>query len=148
MLTFDCERRLFWSKRSFKQWGSILFFLNRYCGVIGHAPIFIQLFARPGSALYPLCGPVYSYHQFLAVIMQTIVVCMPPRFPDKPCICGDLTHRRTVTFLTRTYALYDRSRLVLVGLTSLALAGSAVGGVGHSHLEICLALKRIDQPSS
>jgi hypothetical protein len=33
----------------------------------------------------------------------------------------------------RTYALYDRSRTVLVGLTSLALAGVVVGGVSRDH---------------
>ncbi|KAF9780089.1 hypothetical protein BJ322DRAFT_310118 [Thelephora terrestris] len=106
-LTFDCERRLFWSPHSFKQWGSILFFLNRYCGVIGNAPVFIQLFVQPGPALY-LCKPVYSYHQILAVITQAIVV---------------------LTFVTRTYALYDRSRAVLAGLVSLALGGIMLGGV-------------------
>lgn len=42
-----------------------------------------------------------------------------------------LCHRWTVAFITRTYALYDRSRAVLVGLVSLALAGIALGGVSR-----------------
>lgn len=72
-LTFDRERRLFWSQRSSKQWGSVLFFLNRYCGVIGNAPVFIQKFAQHNSALYFHCKLMRSYHQILAVIMQTII---------------------------------------------------------------------------
>ena len=92
ILTIGCERRLFWSKRSLKQWGSILFFLNRYCGVLGHAPVFIQLFAMPGSALHTLCKPVYSYHQFLAVVMQSIVARASPCLLKKLCIRRDLAH--------------------------------------------------------
>lgn len=34
-----------------------------------------------------------------------------------------------VTFIAGTYALYDRTRAVLVGLVSLALAGIAASGV-------------------
>lgn len=43
----------------------------------------------------------------------------------------NLTLDRTVTFIARTYALYNRSRAVLVGLTSLAFTAIAVGGVSH-----------------
>lgn len=64
--------------------------------------------------------------------MQTIVVRMSLCSPKISCIRKDLAHCQTVTFIARTYALYDRSRVVLVGLTSLALAGIAVGGVSHS----------------
>ena len=74
-LTVDRERRLFWSRQGLKQWGSLLFFLNRYCGVIGHAPVVVQAFASPRSAMFTLCGPLQSYHQILAIAMQTIVGC-------------------------------------------------------------------------
>ena len=74
-LTLDCERRLFWSRQGLKQWGSLLFFLNRYCGVLGHAPVIIQTFAPPGSVMYPLCPHLQFYHQILAIIMQTIIGC-------------------------------------------------------------------------
>ncbi|KAF9785826.1 hypothetical protein BJ322DRAFT_743865 [Thelephora terrestris] len=106
-LTLDRERSLFWSKGGFKQWGSVLFFLNRYCGVIGHAPVFIQKFAQSNSTLYLLCKPIHSYHQILALIMQTII---------------------GMTFVMRTYALYDRSRVVLVGLICLGATEIAVTG--------------------
>lgn len=72
-LTFGREFNLFWSLKSFKRWGSILFLLNRYCGVIGHAPIFVEIFTRPGSAL---CGHLHLYHQFLGIVMQSIVAGM------------------------------------------------------------------------
>lgn len=75
-LTFDREFRLFWSRRSIEQWGSVLFFVNRYCGIIGHVPVIVQMFARPESALYRLCKPEYLYHEILAVVMQTVIGCM------------------------------------------------------------------------
>ena len=76
LLTFGRERRLFWSWHHLKRWGSIMFFLNRYLGVVGHVPVFIYIFARPGSTLYLVCDPVHLYHQCLAVIVQTFVACM------------------------------------------------------------------------
>lgn len=105
VLTLDRERRLVWSRCSF-QWGTILFFLNRYCGVIGHALVLIQKFAQSNSPLYHFCKPLYLYHQILAVVMQAII---------------------GLAFVTRTYALYDRSRTVLIGLVSLAFSGIAFG---------------------
>ena len=90
-LTFARERRLFWSWGTSKQWGSVLFFLNRYCGVIGHAPVVIEKFTRPKSTLYLLCGPLGLYHQALAIIMQTIVGCM------SSCISNISYSRRDLT---------------------------------------------------
>lgn len=72
-LTFDLERRLFWSQRSFKQLGSVLFFLNRYCAIIGYAPLVIQKFVLPESPLYLLCNPVHPYRKVLAFLTQTII---------------------------------------------------------------------------
>ena len=85
-LTVDRERRLFWSRQGLKQWGSLLFFLNRYCGVIGHAPVVVQAFASPRSAVSTLCGNLQSYHQILAITMQTIVGCMSLHATSTPCI--------------------------------------------------------------
>jgi hypothetical protein len=72
-LTFERERRLVWAQCSFKQWGTVLFLLNRYCGVFGHVPVILLKFSQPESALYLLCKPLYSYHQSLAVAMQAII---------------------------------------------------------------------------
>ena len=79
LLTFDRERRLFWSRNGLKQWGSLLFFSNRYCGTLGHIPVIIQAFVPPESPLYRQCYLLRSYHQILAVIMQTIAGCTPFR---------------------------------------------------------------------
>lgn len=79
LLTFDRERRLFWSRDGLKQWGSLLFFFNRYCGTLGHIPVIIQAFVPPESPLYQQCYRLHSYHQALAVIMQTIAGCTPFR---------------------------------------------------------------------
>lgn len=76
LLTFDRERRLFWSRNGFQQWGSLLFFLNRYCGILGHIPVLIQTFVPSETSLYRHCDLLHSYHQILAVIMQTIAGCM------------------------------------------------------------------------
>jgi len=75
-LTVGRERRLFWSRQGLKQWGSLLFFLNRYLGVLGHAPVFVQAFATPRVAMSFFCGHLQFYHQMLAIIMQAIVGCM------------------------------------------------------------------------
>lgn len=77
-LTLDLECRLFWSRRGFGQWGSLLFFLNRYCGILGHVPFVMQKFVRPKSALYLLCQPVHPYRQALAFTSQSIIGCMLP----------------------------------------------------------------------
>lgn len=127
-LTFGRECNLFWSLNSFKRWGSILFFLNRYCGVIGHTLIFAQVFVRPDSAL---CKHLRGYHQFLAIGMQSIVACMSPCSHYVPYIRRNPAHHQTGTFIMRTYALYDRSRVVLVGLLFTALAGFGTGIVSH-----------------
>ena len=76
VLTVDRERRLFWSRRGLKKWGSLLFFLNRYCGVLGHAPVFVQAFASPRVSMSAFCGHLQFYHQILAITMQTIVGCV------------------------------------------------------------------------
>jgi hypothetical protein len=90
-LTFEREYRLFWSRRNIKQWGYILFFLNRYCGILGHVPVIVEMFPLPKSSLYSICKPVNSYHQVLAVMMQTIIGCtslsttiLPPRGLSSP----------------------------------------------------------------
>lgn len=73
VLTLDRECHLFWSRRITKQWGPVLFFVNRCCGILGHIPVITQMVARPKSSLYSLCKPEYLYHQILVVIIQTII---------------------------------------------------------------------------
>lgn len=73
LLTLGREWRLLWKWNSLRQWGSILFFLNRYCGIIGHTPIFVEIFASQDSAF---CRHMHAYHQALAALMQTIIAGM------------------------------------------------------------------------
>lgn len=73
-LTLGHEWRLLWKRDSLRRWGSILFFLNRYCGIIGHAPVFVETFTSQNS---PLCRHIHAYHQALAALMQTITAGMP-----------------------------------------------------------------------
>lgn len=82
MLTFGRERRLFWSQRRVKQWGPVLFFANRYCGVVGHVPVIIQMIPRPKSTAYLFCKPEYLYHEILVFVMQTIIGCTSLRVAD------------------------------------------------------------------
>ncbi|KAF9777350.1 hypothetical protein BJ322DRAFT_1097000, partial [Thelephora terrestris] len=56
---------------------------------------------RHNSALNRICKPFFPYRQILTFMMQTVI--------------GSI-------FITRTYALYNRSRAVLAGLTSLGFA--------------------------
>ena len=83
LLTLDRELRLLWTRNCLKRWGSILFFLNRYCGTIGHIPIFVEIFVQPESAL---CKYVHAYHQLLAAVMQMIVAGMPLCSSYTPCV--------------------------------------------------------------
>lgn len=50
---------------------------------------------------------MHAYHQILAILMQLVIA---------------------ATFVTRIYALYDKSRLVLFGLTAIVIAGGGAGG--------------------
>lgn len=104
LLTLGREWRLLWKRNNLRRWGSIFFFLNRYCGIIGHVPVFVEIFVSQDSAL---CRYMHAYHQALAVLMQTTIA---------------------ATFVTRTYVLYDKNRLVLFGLIAMTLAGIGAGG--------------------
>ena len=46
----------------------------------------------------------------------------------------------------RTYALYDRSRVVLIGLISIALAGFGTGIVSHDHWKYAYPFVEMKRP--
>jgi len=78
ILTFPAEVDRFWSPLRIRQWGTFIFVVNRYVGIIGHIPIIYSYFFVPSPGLMvgqqdSKCGPVHKYHQFLAVIIQTSV---------------------------------------------------------------------------
>ncbi|KAJ3507075.1 hypothetical protein NLJ89_g6507 [Agrocybe chaxingu] len=119
LLTFNSEYTRFWRTKGLT-WASSLFYLNRYLSLFGHVPVIVQYFwlsTDPDRLSvydlpYPLsssriscinrCNPLVSFHQYLAVIVQVVVGIM---------------------LILRTYALYNRNRIVLA---ILCIAGLTV----------------------
>lgn len=101
-LTFSAELDRFWSPLQMRQWGTFIFIVNRYVGLLGHVPIVYSYFFVPPPHLMvgqqdPRCLPLHKFHQFLAVVVQTTVGAI---------------------LLTRVYALWERNRIILWGLLS------------------------------
>lgn len=102
ILTFSAELDRFWSPLQMRQWGTFIFIVNRYVGLLGHVPIvYSYFFVHPPYLMVgqqdPKCYPLHKFHQFLAVVVQTTVGAI---------------------LLTRVYALWGRSRIVLWSLLS------------------------------
>ncbi|CAA7265559.1 unnamed protein product [Cyclocybe aegerita] len=91
-LTFNSEYNRFWRTKGLT-WASSLFYLNRYLSLFGHVPVIVQYFwSSTDPDRLSVCNPLVSFHQYLAVIVQVIVGIM---------------------LILRTYALYNRKRIVL-----------------------------------
>lgn len=78
ILTFPAELDRFWSPLKIRQWGTLIFIINRYVGLWGHVPIIYSYFFVPPSDTLvgqqdSKCYPLHKYHQFLAVTVQTSV---------------------------------------------------------------------------
>ena len=61
-----------------RQWGTFIFIVNRYVGLLGHVPIIYSYFFIPSPDLVvgqqdSKCDPLHKYHQILAVVVQTCV---------------------------------------------------------------------------
>lgn len=100
ILTFPLELERFWSPLQMRQWGTFIFIVNRYIGLLGHVPIIYSYFFVPPpdpvvGQQDSRCYPLHKYHQFLAVAVQTSVGAI---------------------MLTRVYALWERNRIILWGL--------------------------------
>ncbi|KAF9787852.1 hypothetical protein BJ322DRAFT_1045554 [Thelephora terrestris] len=115
ILTFHAELDRFWSPLRIRQWGTFIFIVNRYLGLLGHVPIVYSYFFVPLEDLMagqqdPKCQVLHKYHQFLAVVVQTSVGAI---------------------LLTRVYALWDRSRIILWALLAyyFGFAGFAVWAI-------------------
>ncbi|KAG7448380.1 uncharacterized protein BT62DRAFT_702350 [Guyanagaster necrorhizus] len=94
----------FWVHGAFS-WAAFFFYLNRYLGIFGHVPVVVEYFWTG----YPP-NKVQTYHQYFVIIVQIVVAVM---------------------LIMRTYALYDRSRKILViqicvTLTAIGLGAYAV----------------------
>lgn len=93
-LTFEREIEHFWKRARFTV-VSTLFVTNRYLGLLGPIPVVLEYFTQLPS---PRCRQLQRYHQYYAIISQVIV---------------------GVVLIARTFALYNRSRRVLVALIIL-----------------------------
>ncbi|KAF7349433.1 hypothetical protein MSAN_01733200 [Mycena sanguinolenta] len=96
-LTIPREVSRYWGTRL--TWPTFLFYLNRYASISGTAPVIVEYFldlAQSKSAV--------TYHQVAAIIAQIVVGAM---------------------LVTRTYALYGQSPMVLVFM--LLVASGALG---------------------
>ncbi|KAF9003226.1 hypothetical protein BDQ17DRAFT_1355765 [Cyathus striatus] len=100
-LTLSEEVERFWkTKRT--NWASTFFYLNRYLSLLGHIPIAFQIFWESrASERLNICLQLLSYHQYLAVVIQTIV---------------------GILLIMRTYALYERRLRILLGTCAAAAA--------------------------
>ncbi|KAK0439346.1 hypothetical protein EV421DRAFT_856409 [Armillaria borealis] len=114
-LTFGLEVSRFWVHRGFS-WAAFFFYLNRYLGIFGHVPVVVEYFwtGYPSNKAQRRvkfrCLKLQGYHQYFVIVVQIVVAVM---------------------LIMRTYALYDRSRKILivqicVTLTAIGLGAYAV----------------------
>jgi len=100
-LTLADELRLYWFV-SRHGWASFFFFLNRYIGLLGNIPIFLEFFANLSE---PVCRRFQYFHQLYCAIATCII---------------------SVLLITRTYALYESSKAILSVLVTLLVAAGSV----------------------
>ncbi|KAF7349428.1 hypothetical protein MSAN_01732700 [Mycena sanguinolenta] len=107
-LTVDDEISVYWRTRT--TWASVLFYINRYLSLVGNAvPMVMQNFwATPNFNPHKVqvCRGIGIYHQYFAIVAQIFVAAL---------------------LIMRTYALYERSRIVLFFTSGIALAAVVVG---------------------
>ncbi|EIN09106.1 hypothetical protein PUNSTDRAFT_120530 [Punctularia strigosozonata HHB-11173 SS5] len=95
-LTLGTEIARYWGRRL--TWPSAFFLVNRYLSLLGFVPIVFESYWAPSDQ--DKCHVWHIYHQIFAVVLQIIV---------------------GVLQIMRTYALYGRSRAVLIFLVTWAV---------------------------
>ncbi|KAF7319601.1 MCU domain-containing protein [Mycena chlorophos] len=122
-LTLDWEVSRYWSRRSNLNWPTFLFYLNRYGTLAGNIPVALTAFwtsvptaskvkvrvfvsASSQTHLFTSCKALDSYHQYFVILSQIVI---------------------GLLLLLRTYALYDRSRLVLAFMLAFGVGMIALG---------------------
>ncbi|KAJ7848664.1 hypothetical protein B0H14DRAFT_893970 [Mycena olivaceomarginata] len=107
-LTVRDEIRGYWGTRT--TWPSVLFYINRYGSMVGNSvPIIMGNFWTTRNFdphKVQTCRKVQTYHQYFSILAQIFVAGL---------------------LIMRTYALYERSRRVLILTTGIAVAAVAVG---------------------
>ncbi|RPD66289.1 hypothetical protein L227DRAFT_570181 [Lentinus tigrinus ALCF2SS1-6] len=103
LLTLLLEVDLFWSKARFST-VSLLFLINRYLGLFGVVPVILEYFEDLPPSVSHLaasrCRQLQTYHEYYAIISQSFAAAL---------------------LIIRTYALYDRSKRVLISLLALGV---------------------------
>ncbi|KAJ6484474.1 hypothetical protein C8R47DRAFT_1131504 [Mycena vitilis] len=106
ILTADEEIRTYWGTRI--TWAGVLFYLNRYVSMAGNTvPIVVGSFwASDSPNKVQACRALQTYHQYFAIVAQIFVAAL---------------------LIMRTYALYERSRRILIFTTTVASTAAVVG---------------------
>jgi hypothetical protein len=107
LLTLPLEIQRFWTLRTFS-WATFFFFFNRYLAILGHIPVILLTFWNSADLAYKsnICHLLQSFHQYLEVIIQLVV---------------------GILLIMRVYALYDRSRWVVVLFITFAAVDIGIG---------------------
>ncbi|KAJ7637312.1 hypothetical protein DFH06DRAFT_653886 [Mycena polygramma] len=128
--TFEEEVSRYWGTRL--TWGTVLFYINRYSAIFGTVPILAELLLTttdPRKAA--VCDGFQQYHEYFALLSQMLVSAM---------------------LIMRTYALYERSKVVLVFTISVTVCAvvSAIALIlaGHSRDTLDPRLKTLGCPSA
>ncbi|KAK0203923.1 hypothetical protein DFS33DRAFT_1384198 [Desarmillaria ectypa] len=110
-LTFGLEVSRFWVHRGFS-WAAFFFYLNRYLGIFGHVAVAMEYFwtGYPSNKAQRRvkfrCLKLQTYHQYFVIVVQIVVAVM---------------------LIMRTYALYDRSRKILIVQIGVAITATILG---------------------
>ncbi|KAF8193275.1 hypothetical protein K438DRAFT_1969759 [Mycena galopus ATCC 62051] len=108
-LTLNEEIAVYWGT-PLPTWGSALFYLNRYVSMVGNTvPIVMGNFWSPRmdpQRKVQACTAMQTYHQYFSIVAQIFVAAL---------------------LIMRTYALYQRSRRILILTTGIALAAVVFG---------------------
>ncbi|KAJ7738055.1 hypothetical protein DFH07DRAFT_841336 [Mycena maculata] len=112
LLTLEWEISRYWGEAFTLTAPNVLFFANRYGTLFGNIPVIIPYFWNSQTLTENItcvsarCHNLESYHQYFIVASQVLV---------------------GVILFLRTYALYERSKRVLVLMLGVAVGAVAVG---------------------
>ncbi|KAJ7487915.1 hypothetical protein FB451DRAFT_1225912 [Mycena latifolia] len=97
VLTFEAEVTRYWGTSL--TWGTLLFYVNRYSALFGTMPVFVEYLM---STSHPdkVCRGLQMYHQYFALLSQIL---------------------SAIILITRTYALYQRNKLVLALMVTVTV---------------------------
>ncbi|TEB33884.1 hypothetical protein FA13DRAFT_1730154 [Coprinellus micaceus] len=100
-LTFTREVEWFWFAHNRFSWASLFFFANRYVSVLGHFPYIYEFFSfRNDPGRLKACIGLRSFREIICFVTQIFV---------------------GFFLITRTYALWNRSKYVLWFLMGISI---------------------------